>query len=225
MGGIRWQRWAPASGIAYVVLSLVGTFLVPLASDEFSNTDPDEEILSFFADSGNRALEFVSVALIAFAVLFFLWFVSTLRDRLRAVEPEPKGLSALAFGAGVASAALLMAALSVFGAIPAAVDETDRFVLDPNLARVIENVSFLLFVGSTMVASVLVAATSVLALRTAVLPRWLGWVGMAVALALLVAVFFVPIFALWAWVVVVSVVLIARPPMIHPAEQSVPPPH
>lgn len=224
MGGIRWERWVPAAGIAYVILSLVGTFLVLSLGDEFSPTDSDEEILAFYADSGNRTLEFVSVALYAFAVLFFLWFVSTLRDRLRTVEPEPKSLSALAFGAGVASAALLMAGISVHSAIPAAVEETDRFVLDPNTARLLEYVAFLLFVGSTMVASVLVAATSVLALRTAVLPRWLGWIGLVVALILLVAVFFFPIVALWAWAVVVSVVLMRRPPVAHLGERSVPTP-
>ena len=217
MRRIRWERWAPASGIAYVALFLIALFV--------SGDDPgdsDEEILSYYADSGNRVTDIVGFFLIAVAVLFFLWFVSTLRNRLRSVEPEPKSLSALAFGAGVASAALLMAAAAFFVAISVAVEDTDEFRLDPNLARLVGDVGYLLFVGSTMVASVLVTATSVLALRTAVLPKWLGWVGFVAALALLVAVFFFPIFVLWAWVLVVSVLLIVRSPLGRPKEHGVP---
>jgi hypothetical protein len=221
MGGIRWQRWAPASGIAYVVLSVVGTLLALALDDEFSNTDSDEEIVAFFADSGNRAVELASGALYALGVLFFLWVRERASRSAAGGRVRAEGPFFLAFGAGVASGALLMAAISVFSAIPAAVGETDRFVLDPNLARLVENAAFLLFVGSSMVASVLVAATSVLALRTAVLPRWLGWVGLVLALVLLVAVFFFPIFALWAWAVLVSVYLIVRAPITHPAEQGV----
>ncbi len=59
-----------------------------------------------------------------------------------------------------------------------------------------------------------------LVLRTAVLPRWLGWVGIVVAIALLVAVLFIPIFLLWAWVLVVGVILTARPANGHPRESS-----
>ncbi len=91
-----------------------------------------------------------------------------------------------------------------------AIEDYDRFVVDPDIARLFNTASYLLVVASTMVASVLVAATSVLALRTAVLPRWLGWVGVVVAIALLAAVFFIPVFLLWAWVLVVAVVLTVR---------------
>lgn len=215
MTGIRWERWAPASGIVYVLLFVVAFIVVP-----GDIGDTDEEILAYYADSGNRAREIAAFFLIAVAALFLLWFVSTLRNRLRSVEPEPKSLSALAFGAGVASAALLVAALSLFVSVSLTIEDSDQFAVDPNLARVLENAGFLLFTGSTMVASVLVAATSVLALRTRVLPRWLGWVGLPVALVLLVAIFFFPLFVLWAWILVVSVLLIARTPAWPPQERE-----
>lgn len=208
MGGRHWDRWLPASGIVYAALFLVATILT---SDSPDTAASDQRILSYYADSGHRTREFVAIALVAVGVLFFLWFVGVLRDRLRAAEPEPGGLSALALAAGVSSATLLMGALAFAIAIPASIADTDRFTLDADMYRLFNNASYGLLVGSTMVASVLVAATSVLALRTATLPRWLGWIGLVVALVLVFAVFFFPLFALWAWVVVVSVVLIARP--------------
>jgi MFS family permease len=165
MGADRWERWAPLSGVVFVVLCVAGFAIGVSGAPEGS--DSDQEFLSYYADSANRAKEITAFFLFVVAALFLICFVGALRNRLRSVESEPKGLSALAFGAGVAS---------------------------------------------TMVASVLVAATSVLALRTAVLPRWLGWVGIVVALALLVAVFFIPVFLFWAWVLVVAVVLAVRTP-------------
>jgi hypothetical protein len=209
MSADRWDRWAPLSGVVFVVLCVAGFAIGVSGSPEGS--DSDQEFLSYYADSGNRAKEITAFFLFVVAALFLICFVGALRNRLRSVESEPKGLSALAFGAGVASAALFVVVASLGPAMSFAIEEADQYVVDPNLARLLNNASYLLVVASTMVASVLVAATSALALRTAVLPRWLGWVGIVVAVALLAAVFFIPIFLFWAWILVVSVVLIVRP--------------
>ena len=215
MSANRWERWAPLSGVVYAALCVTGLAIV---SGSPEAGDSDQAILSYYADSGNRAKEITAFFLFVVAALFFLLFVGTLRNRLRSVESEPNGLSALAFGAGVASAALLTAAVSVGVATSFVIVDTDRFVVDPNVVRLFGDASYLLIVASTMVASVLVAPTSVLAIRTAVLPRWLGWVGIVVALALLVAMLFFPILLLWAWVLVVAVVLTVRTSTAHPRE-------
>ena len=216
MSANRWERWAPLSGVVYVVLSVAG-FTIGVSGSPDTGA-PDREFLSYYADSGNRTKEIVAFFLFVVAGLFLLCFVGSLRDRLRSVESEPRGLSALAFGAGVASAALFAVAVALGSAMSFAIEDSDQFVVDPNLARLFGNTSYLLIVASTMVASLLVAPTSMLVLRTAVLPRWLGWVGIVVAIALLVAVLFIPIFLLWAWVLVVGVILTVRPANGHPHE-------
>ena len=66
------------------------------------------------------------------------------------------------------------------------VEFVDEFRVDPDTVRTITIAGFGFFLTAFMVAGVLVAATSVLALRTAVLPRWLAWAGFVVALALLI---------------------------------------
>jgi hypothetical protein len=55
-----------------------------------------------------------------------------------------------------------------------------------------------------------VLATSIVALRTLVLPRWLSFAGFGVAPLLLLAIFFVPVFLWLAWILALSVVLILR---------------
>ena len=124
MSRIRWERWAPVSGIAYVVLFVAG-FIV--GGDDIG--DSDAEIVAYFGDSGNRAEEIAGFFLLVVAALFFLWFASTLRDRLRSVEAEPKSLSSLAFGAGVASAALLVVAVALFFAVSFTIEFRDEFGL------------------------------------------------------------------------------------------------
>ena len=72
--------------------------------------------------------------------------------------------------------------------------------------RVISDVFFL---GAEMSAAVLLAASGVHALRTRSLPRWLAWVSLVVALALII----LPIgwaallFAFPLWVLIVSYLL------------------
>jgi hypothetical protein len=58
--------------------------------------------------------------------------------------------------------------------------------------------------------SVLVLATSVLGIRAGVIPRWLSWLGFAVALALLAAFLVIPVILLLAWILTVSIALVWR---------------
>lgn len=204
------ERFAPLSGIAYAVLSVVG---IALVSDSPEASDSNQAFLSYYGDSAHRAREIAAFFLFVVAALFFIWFVAALRSRLRMVESEPRGLSALAFGTGVASAALLTVAVAVGTVVSFTLEDTGQFVVDPNLARLLADESYLVLIASTMVASILVAATSILAIRTNVLPRWLGWVGAVASLTLLAAFLFFPIMVLWAWVVLVSVVLTVRSPV------------
>ena len=182
--------------------------------------DTESEVLAYYADRGNRVAEIAAFFLITVATLFYLWFASTLRDRLRAVEDKPGGLSALAFGAGVASAVLLVAAVAIGTAISFTIEDYDAFAVDPNFALALGDVSYLLLVGAGMTASVLVAATSVLAIRTPVLPGWFGWAGIVVAIALLVSIFFFPFLLYLLWLLVLSVLMLARVPAGRNSEQG-----
>jgi len=66
-----------------------------------------------------------------------------------------------------------------------------------------------------------VAATSVIALKTGVFPRWFAWVGFVVGATFLVAFFFVPIFVLWGWILVASgYMLLSTRRTAPPAAQS-----
>lgn len=198
---------APMSGIVYAVLSVVGILLLVIAEPD---SKTDEEVLSHYADSGNRAAEIIGFVLVSVGVVFFLWFLSTLRGRLQSFEPEPRTLSALGFGAGVAAAALSICSAALLAGVSFAVEYSSGFVVDPNAARYAVIVGYVLLVGSLLVNCVVVATTSALALRTPVLPSWLGWAGVAAVVLGIAESFVLPIFVIPLWVVIVSVVLMRR---------------
>jgi len=115
--------------------------------------------------------------------------------------------AALVFGPGIAFTALYVAAVSLLAA-PAALAGDSDFKLDPNTAQMFTNAGYLILVSGVMLASILVLSASTAALRTGVLPAWLGWTGLVVAVIMLFAVFFIPILIFVAWVLVVSLLMV-----------------
>jgi hypothetical protein len=197
-------RIARASGIASSILIVIGIFLLVI---EEIDTRTDQEIVSYYNDSGNRAAEDLGLALVGIGALLFLWFLSALRTRLRAAEPEPRVLSTLAFGAGIAAAALLVGAGALLDATTTAIENDSDFVVDPNLARFAVSTGFLFLLGWMIVNCVLVLATSTLALRTNVLPTWFAWVGYAAVPLAIAESFLLPVFVIPAWILIASVIL------------------
>jgi hypothetical protein len=199
--GFRWERWSALAGVLFVAL-----FAIALALSGNTGGDPGE-VTKWYADDGNQTKQFVAWFLYIGSAIAFLSFLGTLRDMLVRAEGGPGTLSALVFGPGVAFTALYVAAVSLFAA-PAALANDSDFKLDPNTAEVFTNAGYLTLVSGVMVASMVVLATSTAALRTGVLPAWLGWVGLVVAIIMLFAVFFVPILVFMAWVLAVSLIMI-----------------
>ena len=201
----RWQRWGPLSGVAYVVLFLVGI----LAGGEGAGDSPEEHV-AYYADAGNRAKDFVIFFVLVAAGLAFLWFLAGLRGILVRAEGEVARWTALAYGAGITSVALFLGAAALFVAPAGSAGEESFRDVNPSAVNIVGNAGYAMFVCSIMVAGMLVLAVSIVTLRTLVFPRWLSLAGFVVAPLLLVAIFFVPVFLWLAWVLAVSVVLIVR---------------
>jgi hypothetical protein len=199
--GFRWERWSALAGVLFVAL-----FAVALALSANSNDDPTE-LANWLADSGNRNQQFVAWFLFIASALAFLSFLGTLRDMLVRAEGGPGTLSSLVFGPGLVFIALYVVGTSMFAA-PAALADESKFKLDPNTAEMFSDAGYLLLVAGVMVASILVLSASTAALRTGVLPAWLGWAGLIVAVAMLFAVFFLPILVFVGWVLVVSLIML-----------------
>jgi hypothetical protein len=199
------ERWTPWAGCAFIVL-----YIAAFASGIDDIGSSDREILSYYADGSNRVKQIIAFFLISVAVLSLVWFAAGLRSRIASLEDSPAALAAFVWGGGTSCATLLLAGNAVSRSTAvAAYDE--RFQLDPNAWRLVDEVGSLLFVSGALAAIPLVAGVSRAALRYGVLPRWLGRAGYAAAVLLPLAFAFVGFLALFLWVIAVSVTLARRP--------------
>jgi hypothetical protein len=212
-GDVGWARAAGAAGIASVVLVVAGRVV---AGSVPQVTASAHTIVSYYAKRSHWQRQEAGLVLGALSMVFFLWFLGGLRARLRAGERAGAPLSSVVLAAGVAFAVLYAALSTMRGVIAFALDGSHAFraaALDPQLVRSLEEARSLFFVHALVAGAVLIAASSLLAVRTGVLARWLGVGGLAVAALVLVGAFVASgvVFLLLAWIVVVGVVLIAEP--------------
>jgi hypothetical protein len=178
--GTTWdaERWSPLAGVVAVLLWIIG---IVIAGD-IENKDTGREILAQYNSDGNQILAAGLIWLIGTA--FFIWFLGSLRSRLAAAEGPNAHFSAIAFAGGIVASVFLML-------IPTAnmvgVDQKED--LDASAALAITKIGDIFWIGLLYTAPVLLAATAVVALRTgAVLPRWLAWITLLMAIVMLVPV-------------------------------------
>jgi Na+/melibiose symporter-like transporter len=202
-----WERWAPLAGVISVVCSLVGVMVV-LNNPE--DKDSNAKIVAYFANHSHRVHGAVGFFVFLAGILFLLAFFGVLRERLLAAEGQPGRLSALAFGAGIASLPLWAVSMLLANAAGFAVGESSSFRLDPNTYRLLADTSYYAWVAALFVSSVVVWATSAVVLRTRILPRWYALAGVVVGIVQLFGLFFFPFLAWWLWIVVTAVLLVAR---------------
>src|SRR5262249_33492107 len=134
-----------------------------------------------------------------------------LRNDIRRAEGGTGALSTLTFGAGVAFAAVWMVSAAAFAAVPDAVELRDAPITNPDPLRVLPAMGRLLLLqGGGFAGLLILLATSAAIFRTAVYPRWLGWLGIVAATVLVVDVLYLTIFPFWTWVFIASVAMLVR---------------
>ena len=209
-----WQRAAAIGGAASVVLVIASGALesgLPRANASA------EKITSYYATSSHWHRIEAGVIVGALSMLFFLWFLSALHSRLRAAEAGSGRVASMALCAGVAFTALFGVLNALRGGIGEVLAHSTPFrnaPLDPQLVRLTAELGVLVFIAALVVGAVLIAAASVIALRTGVFASWLGWAGALFAAVVLVGAFVAPsvvVYLVLLWVLVVSGVLAAAP--------------
>jgi hypothetical protein len=202
-----WDRWAPLTGPLSVACSFVGVMLV---LGQPQDKDSDAKIVGYFAKHSHRVQGVVGFFVFLAGMLLLLAFLAALRERLLAAEGQPGRFSALAFGAGVASVPLWGISMLFANAASFASNETSSFRLDANTFRLFADTAYFAWVAAVMVSSVVVWGTSVVALKTGLLPRWYAWLGIPAGAVQLLGFFFFPFFVWWLWIIVTSVLLVSR---------------
>lgn len=175
-----WWRIGGVLGILFVILFIVGAMALqgntPMANDSA------EKIKTYFSDHPHRYMVGDFLISIAF-IFFFLPFASALTSFLGRAEGEPL-LSRLAW----AGALLFTAVGGATSAVQGNLAYSGAGYADDNLLKTLinmNNYTFTLVVPFTM--ALLVSATSLVSLRTAVLPKLHAWFGLALSVAAVIS--------------------------------------
>jgi hypothetical protein len=215
----RRERAAGWAGIAFVALSTVWAVVVTVTAAPQLSQATTQEFVSFYDDQGNRISLILASLSLAFAGFALLWFLGGRHRGLRKAEGENGMLSTTA----VISGAILIALLFVFNGINVAVawalEESDNFEFDPNSAQLFEGLSYLLAIQGALVGAALVWAASRVFRKTGIYPSWVAWGGLVIAVLNFLLAFpihGVSLVLLLPWVLVVSVLMLTRPPAEGP---------
>jgi hypothetical protein len=200
-----WERWGPAAGVVAVALMVI-SFVVAGSSPDTG--DSDAKIASYLGDHSDQVRNIVGFFIFLAGILFLLVFFAALRSRLVEREAGLGRLGFFAFGAGVASAVFWAASVAVFVSPLVAANDTGKFNRDPDLYRLTQVLGYELWIAAVVVAALVVWATAAVALRTGFLPRWHAWVSALVGIICLFAIFFIPAFVFWGWIVVTAALLV-----------------
>jgi hypothetical protein len=199
------QMLLPLSGIAFVVLVLLSVIGI---GDTPGTDDSAATFVAFYDD--NEVRQFILTFAFAATVPFLLLFVVGLRAVMARADDRVWGDVAVA-GAILAGGSILITAATHFALL-------DASTQDAVVEEAVVAVSFL--EGSSWVAfnagfGVMMLGAAGLLLSAGVM-RWLGWIALALGIALFIPVAdFVALVATLVWIVVVSALQLRAPRAAH----------
>ncbi len=175
-------RAAAVAGILFSVLLITSLVLVRAAVP----ADPQESGAWLSQD-----LKSVSLALnlVPFAGIAFLWFIGVVRDRLG--EHEDRFFATVFLGSGLLFLAMLFVSVGVAGGLISMFGASPGTLIDSGLYAFGRTMVYEIMTVYTMkMAGVFMMTTCTLSLRTGIFPRWMAFLGVALALFLLLSMSF-----------------------------------
>src|SRR5512132_1739428 len=166
-----WERWGGVAGLLAAASFVIESALLRHSP---STDQPTSDLTSYF--SANRATALAGMYLLGLGAGMLLFCLGALRRRLARDGPLD-GLASVGFAGGVATATVLVVAAGMVAVLAFRPDTTQ------SVARALYDANGLLVAFAGFPAAVLLSASSIAALASGALPRWLGWFGLLAAAA------------------------------------------
>ena len=201
------QLKAPRAGaIAGIVFSIL--LITSLVVIRLSVPDSPRDPGTWLPESAQSIR--LALNLLPFAGIAFLWFMGVLRDRMGA--REDRFLATVFLGSGLLFLAITFASSAVIGALMMAYEAIPGKVMDSGTYAFARTLAYqLVNVYALRMAGVFMISTCTLAIRIGTFPRWMAFVGYALALFLLLSIGrfgWAPlVFPLWTLTISVYVLL------------------
>jgi MFS family permease len=202
---LKTPRAAAIAGIIFSVLMTTSSILIKLSLPN----DPSQAG-DWLTNSTLKDMVVFALNLIPFAGIAFLWFIGVIRDRLG--EREDRFFATVFLGSGLLYIAMVFASAAIAIGLLSSFDASSDTLLSTGSWELSRNASFALVnVYAMKMAAVFSISTATIFLSTATAPRWLSFLGYAIALILL----FGSSISGWlsllfpAWVLLVSIYILA----------------
>ena len=197
-------RAAALAGIIFSVLLITSLVLIRISVP----ADPQAAGSWLVGGSKNVSL---ALNLVPFAGIAFLWFIGVVRDRIG--EHEDRFFATVFLGSGLLFLAMLFTStataggmISMYGAAASMLVEFGIYAYNRAVTYEIMNVYAMKMAGVFMIS------TCTLSLRTGIFPRWMAFLGLALALFLLFSIGFFSwaslVFPLWVLLISVYILLV-----------------
>jgi hypothetical protein len=174
---LKAPRAGAIAGILFSILLITSVVLIRLSVPD-SPRDPGTW-LAHSAQSIHLALN-----LLPFAGIAFLWFMGVLRDRMGA--KEDRFLATVFLGSGLLFLATTFASSAVTGALMMAYEAFPGEMMNSGVYTFARTTAYeLVNVYALRMAGVFMISTCTIAIRIGLFPRWMAFLGYALALFLL----------------------------------------
>jgi hypothetical protein len=200
---MKTPRAAAVAGILFSLLLMASFLLVRISVP----ANPLSEPAGFTEHAKAISL---ALNLLPFSGIAFLWFIAVLRDRVG--ELEDRFFATVFLGSGLLFVAMIFTSAAVVGGIITLLSHASASLIQSGgyaLGRA-EAYQTLNIYGVKM-AGVFMMATCTISLRTRILPRWMPFLGYALALILLLSVgtieWILMVFPLWVLLISVYILI------------------
>jgi hypothetical protein len=203
---MKLPRFAPLSGVAFVVLLIVG--FIPVGGNTPNTDDSASKIISFYKD--NQSKEIAAVIIVALAALFLALFAVAIRDYLRDTGGGEFWPTVALVGGAVAVAGLFVAGSTHFALIDGANLSHHRTLSPEAMVAVnaIDNDNFIQF--TVPLGIMLLGAAGAVLKGGAALPKWMAWVAVVLLVVYFTPVGFLAFGLTGIWIIIASILMYRR---------------
>jgi hypothetical protein len=196
-------RAAAIAGILFSILMITSLVLIRIS------VPADPQDAGTWLTEGWRNIT-LALNLLPFAGIAFLWFIGVVRDRLG--KDEDRFFATVFLGSGLLFLAMLFTSSAVAGGILSIYGTAPGMLIDSGMYSFGRAVTYEIMNVYTMkMAGVFMISTCTLSLRTGITPRWMAFLGLALALVLLLSMGFLywapVVFPLWVLLISVHILL------------------
>lgn len=200
---LKTPRAAAIAGIIFSVLLTVG--LLMIRSSIPANPLGSATDVVNHAKTISRALN-----LVPFAGIAFLWFIAVFRDHVG--ELEDRFFSTVVLGSGLLYIAMFFATAALAGGLLTALSSGSESLIQSGAYAVSRaQIYQVTNIYGIKMAGVFMMSASTISLRTRIVPRWMSYLGYALALVLLFTIgtfaWTAIIFPLWVFLLSVSILV------------------